>query len=132
MIQYLDHFYEHWSEKQPCALLLDCFKAHCTAAVKKFAKDHFIELIFVPANGTSEYQPLDRRIILCTFTRSCPSLLAGSFVADHYLMLRSSILRSFPALLQVMNRLVTCTFTRSCRYSAPGCQQLSDAEVIYS
>ena len=52
----------NWSDKQPCTLLLGCLKAHSTASVLKFAKDHFIELIFVPANGKSEYQPLDRRI----------------------------------------------------------------------
>ena len=61
-LKYLDYLYNNWSERQPCALLLDCFKAHCTNAVKKFAKEHFIELIYVPANGTSHFQPLDRRI----------------------------------------------------------------------
>lgn len=76
MIQYLDYLFEHWSMKQPCALVLDCFKAHCTKAVRRFAKEHFIELIFVPANGTSDFQPLDRRVfgILKSKLRS----LAGS------------------------------------------------------
>lgn len=44
MLKYLDHLYNNWSEKQPCAFLLDCFKAHCTSAVKKFAKDHSISI----------------------------------------------------------------------------------------
>lgn len=66
----------NWSDKQPCALLLDCFKAHCTVSVSKFAKDHFIELIFVPANAKSEYQPLDRRIF--GILKSKLDSLAGS------------------------------------------------------
>lgn len=76
MLKYLEYLFEHWSMKQPCALVLDCFKAHCTKTVRRFAKDHYIELIFVPANGTSDYQPLDRRVfgILKSKLRS----LAGS------------------------------------------------------
>lgn len=62
MIDYLQHLYDNWSKGQPCALLVDCFRAHCTKIVKKFAKEHFIELIYIPANGTSDFQPLDRRI----------------------------------------------------------------------
>lgn len=62
--------------KQPCALVLDCFKAHCTKTVRRFAKEQYIELIFVPANGTSDFQSLDRRAfgILKSKLRS----LAGS------------------------------------------------------
>lgn len=46
----------------PCSLVLDCYSAHRTKEVKKYARDIGIELIFVPANGTGLFQSLDRRI----------------------------------------------------------------------
>ena len=76
MIRYLEYFSENWTHGQPCALLLDCFKAHCTKLVRQYAKKLYIELIYVPVNGTSDFQPLDRKIfgILKSKLRS----LAGS------------------------------------------------------
>lgn len=46
-------------KKEPCALVIDRYRAHLTKKVKKLAKKLQIELIFVPTNGTSEFQPLD-------------------------------------------------------------------------
>lgn len=46
----------------PCALVLDCYPAHRTQAVKDLARQLNIELIFVPANGIGNYQPLDRKL----------------------------------------------------------------------
>lgn len=76
MIQYLNWLHTECADRKPCALVLDCYKAHRTDAVKEVAKDLGIELIYVPACGTSIYQPLDRRIfgILKAHLRS----LAGS------------------------------------------------------
>lgn len=76
MTQYLDHLFENWSMKQPCPLVFNCLKVHCTPAVRRYTKEHYIELLFVPANGTSDYQPLDQCIfgILKSKLRS----LAGS------------------------------------------------------
>lgn len=76
MIQYLNWLHDNVSLGKPCALVLDCYKAHRTDAVKEEADNLGIELIFVPACGTSIYQPLDRRIfgILKAHLRS----LAGS------------------------------------------------------
>lgn len=62
MIQYLDWLSKEITHKEPCALVLDCYKAHRTDKVKEKAIEHNIELIFVPASGTSIFQPLDRRI----------------------------------------------------------------------
>lgn len=62
VLKYLRHLHDHWSLGQPCALIMDCFKAHHTAKVIRLAGSLNIELIFVPANGTSIYQPLDRRV----------------------------------------------------------------------
>lgn len=62
MLKYLNHLHEHFAEGFPCALVLDCYKAHRTKEVKKLAKKLRIQLIFVPANGTGTYQPLDRRV----------------------------------------------------------------------
>ena len=80
---------------------MDCFKAHCTAAVRKFAKEHYIELIFVPANGTSEYQPLDRRIfgILKSKLRS----LAGSRIfagSQRFEMIAKDLVNSWAEISQ--------------------------------
>lgn len=61
MEDYLDVLHS-WAGTFPCALLLDCYSAHRTKEIKKLAKAKKIELIFVPANGTGLYQPLDRRI----------------------------------------------------------------------
>ena len=63
MIMYLDHVHTKLSVGFLCALVLDCYKAHRTDNVKKKKANNLrIELIFVPANGTRIYQPLDRRI----------------------------------------------------------------------
>lgn len=76
MIHYLEWFEENVSLGKPCALVLDCYRAHRTDLVKSEAEKRNIELIFVPACGTSIFQPLDRRIfgILKSHLRS----LAGS------------------------------------------------------
>jgi len=47
---------------QPCALIIDCFRAHTNEEVKNYAKGKKIEIILVPACGTGIYQPLDRKI----------------------------------------------------------------------
>lgn len=62
MLRYLEYFHVNIAKHQPCALVLDCYKAHHTLAVIKRASELNIQLIFVPANGTSLYQPLDRKI----------------------------------------------------------------------
>ena len=76
MIKYLNWLHDNYTMDKPCALVLDCYKAHRTDAVKDEAKKLDIELIYVPACGTIIYQPLDRRIfgILKVHLRS----LAGS------------------------------------------------------
>jgi len=61
MKNYLDWLYEQMNHK-PCALIIDCFKAHIDEEIKKYAKQKNIELIIVPACGTGIYQPLDRKI----------------------------------------------------------------------
>lgn len=47
---------------EPLVLVLDVFSAHRHIDVKNKAQELNIELIYVPANGTSTYQPLDRKI----------------------------------------------------------------------
>lgn len=61
MIKYLEWLHEK-ADKKPCALVLDVFSAHRDQSVKDKANELNIELIFVPANGTSVYQPLDRKV----------------------------------------------------------------------
>lgn len=76
MIQYLEWFEENVSFGKLCALVLDCYRAHRLDLVKSEAEKRNIETIFVPACGTSIFQPLDPRIfgILKSHLRS----LAGS------------------------------------------------------
>lgn len=62
MLQYLEFFRKNIVGKDDCALVLDCLAAHRTPAVLNKAAELRIDLIFVPANGTGYYQPLDRRI----------------------------------------------------------------------
>lgn len=62
MIQYLNHLHFKYADTFPCALLLDCYKAHRTTRVKQEAQKLGIKLVYVPANGTGKYQPLDRRV----------------------------------------------------------------------
>lgn len=52
----------HNIHPEPCALVLDSFRAHITGNVLKTANDLGITIIQVPSNGTGKYQPLDRRI----------------------------------------------------------------------
>ena len=57
--------YLNWLAKRtigPCALIMDIFRAHITPWVRETAKRLDIDLIIVPANGTSKYQPLDFKI----------------------------------------------------------------------
>ncbi|MBR4634431.1 hypothetical protein IKO50_05835 [bacterium] len=48
--------------KEPFALVLDIYRTHITQDVKNLAAKLNIELVYVPANGTGTYQPLDRTI----------------------------------------------------------------------
>lgn len=61
-MRYLKHLHDNWSKGQLCALIIDCYKVHHTLKVIKMADELNIQLIFVLANGTSIYQPLDKRI----------------------------------------------------------------------
>jgi hypothetical protein len=47
---------------EPLMLVLDVYKAHRTSKLKQRAQELNLELLFVPAGGTSLCQPLDRRI----------------------------------------------------------------------
>jgi hypothetical protein len=46
----------------PCVLILDVYPAHRTEVLVNAAGERDIELLFVPAGGTSECQLLDSRI----------------------------------------------------------------------
>ena len=58
--EYLNILVE-WCEP-PLALVLDAYASHRSKEVKEHAKSLGIDLIYVPASGTGEYQPLDRKI----------------------------------------------------------------------
>ena len=61
MIDYLRWLHQQLDERPAC-LILDVYPSHRTAAVQELANELDIELLYVPAGGTSLYQPLDRRI----------------------------------------------------------------------
>ena len=58
--------YLPWLSQQmdghPLAFVLDVFIVHQKQNIKEFARQLNIELIYVPANATGMYQPLNRRI----------------------------------------------------------------------
>jgi hypothetical protein len=63
-IQYLD-FLREWADGnglRNIVLLWDVYASHRAEAVKLHAASKHIRLIYVPAGGTSEYQPLDRHV----------------------------------------------------------------------
>ena len=47
---------------QPFALVMDIYTTHIADSIKEEASNLNIECIYVPANGTGTYQPLDRKI----------------------------------------------------------------------
>ena len=59
MVEYLQ-FLSNQVDGQPCALLLDSYKAHMHDKVRQEAQRLHIELLYIPSCGTSLYQPLDR------------------------------------------------------------------------
>jgi hypothetical protein len=58
--------YIGWLQNQvhsaPFVLIFDVYPAHDSLRVKQFAEENNIEILYVPAGGTSKYQPLDYRI----------------------------------------------------------------------
>jgi hypothetical protein len=50
------------NKRRRTVLIWDVFAAHRDQAVKDLAEELNIQLIFIPAGQTDEYQPLDRRI----------------------------------------------------------------------
>ena len=61
LISYLEWIHNK-ANGEPCALVWDIFPAHQAENVKLKAQELQIELIFVPAGGTSKYQPLDVKV----------------------------------------------------------------------
>ena len=61
LLEYLEWLHTT-SDGCPLILVLDVYPAHRTAAIRNRANELDIELLYVPAGGTSQYQPLDRRI----------------------------------------------------------------------
>ena len=61
LISYLEWLHKN-CQNEPCLLIWDVYDAHRSQKVKDKAKELNIELAFVPAGGTSQYQPLDVRI----------------------------------------------------------------------
>lgn len=58
MLEYINYL-SGLFQNQPICLILDVFASHRSTEVKNRARELNIELIFVPANGTGLYQPLD-------------------------------------------------------------------------
>lgn len=61
MCQYIKWLSEQVNN-EPCCLVLDVYSTHKDAIVRELAQSLQIDLIFVPANGTGSFQPLDRKI----------------------------------------------------------------------
>jgi hypothetical protein len=61
MLEYLQ-WLSNQAQGEPILLVLDVYPAHRRPRVRQRAGELDIELLEVPAGGTSEFQPLDRRI----------------------------------------------------------------------
>ena len=60
-IDYLN-FIEKTIEERYCCLLWDLHISHRSPEVVQWANEHKINILFIPAGQTGEYQPLDRRV----------------------------------------------------------------------
>jgi hypothetical protein len=60
MLEYLPWLSQE-AQWEPILLVLDGYPAHRTAKIQQRAREPQIELLSVPAGGTSEFQPFDRR-----------------------------------------------------------------------
>jgi hypothetical protein len=61
-VDYLHHLRESYPDGSELRLLLDCYSAHRTDAVRATADLLNIRLHFIPPGMTDEFQPLDRRV----------------------------------------------------------------------
>jgi hypothetical protein len=62
IIEYSRWLHTEIASGNPCLLIVDVYPTHRTETVMAAAEECDVELVFVPAGGTSEYQPLDHRI----------------------------------------------------------------------
>jgi hypothetical protein len=61
ILEYLGWLSEQ-SSGEPCILIMDVYPTHRTERVREAAMSLNIEILYVPAGGTSQFQPLDARI----------------------------------------------------------------------
>jgi hypothetical protein len=87
--------YLHWLRSQiqrgPIVVFWDLFSAHREQGVKDRAQELGIELIFIPARMTGEYQPLDRRIFENLKARTRAQFARHVMSADEEVMISASI-----------------------------------------
>jgi hypothetical protein len=78
-------------QREPIVVLWDQFSAHRDQGVKERAQELGIELVFIPAGMTGEYQPLDRRIFGSLKARTRAQFDRHSMSADEELTMSASI-----------------------------------------
>jgi hypothetical protein len=88
-----DHL--HWLRSRiqcgPIVVLWDLFSSHREQGVKERAKELGIELVFIPAGMTSEYQLLDRRIFGSLKARTRAQLTRHVMSADEKVTMSAPI-----------------------------------------
>ena len=107
MIDYFDRVLLPFTNRQPCALLLDSFAAHWTVDVRKAAFDRKIELIEIPKGTTGEIQPLDVSFN-AQYKRNRQQILRDS-IANHELNLeerKQVVLRCAKAASNVTRKII--------------------------
>jgi hypothetical protein len=62
IVEYLEWLYSEIAGGCPCVLILNVYLTHRTQVVVNAARERDVELLFMRAGGTSEYQPLNYRI----------------------------------------------------------------------
>jgi hypothetical protein len=62
IIEFIKWLHQEVADYKPCALVLDVYPSRRSEWVIAAAKENDVELLFVPAPGTGNFQPRDRRI----------------------------------------------------------------------
>ena len=61
MMFYLEKL-KRWMNDNPCALVIDRYRAHTSDSVLTYANELDIQIVLIPTSATDMYQPLDKRV----------------------------------------------------------------------
>jgi hypothetical protein len=62
IVQFIEWLHREVADYMLCVFIMDVYRSHLTKRVLPTTKGEDAKLLFVPANGTGRFQPMDRRI----------------------------------------------------------------------